>query len=356
MNKLRYILLFPFSFIYGFIVTIRNWMYSTGVLRSYEKNIPTLIVGNLTVGGTGKTPHIEFLITHLSNELHIAVLSRGYKRKTRGFLLVTPSMNAAKPGDEPLQIKRKYPEIPVAVCEDRSRGVDELLKAHPDIELILLDDAFQHRRLKPGLSILLTDYNRLYTRDSMLPGGNLREPVRGSKRAGYILVTKCPANLQPIDLRIIELEINPRPGQEVFFSELVYDKIKPLFPQINIEVSDISDYTILLVTGIVSPRAIQQQLQPRCSRLVTLQYPDHHDFSNGDLSTIKRKFESLKTEKKLIITTEKDAARLIDMNGLSESVKKHIFVLPVRVQLLNQQTPVFIQKIIDYVRENKRNC
>lgn len=359
MKKLiRYILLFPLSMCYGAIVSFRNLLYDFGLLAIHKKKVALLSVGNLTVGGTGKTPHVEFLLEILQNNLRLAVLSRGYKRKSKGFVMITTGSKVEVAGDEPLQIARKFPHIPVAVCEKRSRGVDLILEQHPDTDLIILDDAFQHRSIKTGFQLLLTDYNRLHTRDYLLPGGNLREPVSGSKRASHIMVTKCPPDLSPIDQRIIELELKPKPYQEILFSRFRYEPLKPLFPDEspeNVAPTSLKEYSIVLATGIVTPQLILHELQDKCKQLIAVNFPDHHSFTLQNLTFLERKLEKIENPNKIMVVTDKDAVRLINNSFLPDSLKKHIFVIPVKVELLNDQTEVFIKKIIDYVRENKRN-
>lgn len=321
------------------------------------KKVPVLVVGNLTVGGTGKTPFTEFLIEILQHEFQLAVLSRGYKRKSRGFVLAAPDTGVAELGDEPRQMALKYPQIPFAVCENRSTGIDRLLELFPSTELILLDDAFQHRRISSSISFLLTDYNRLHTRDSMLPGGNLREPVRGSRRATALVVTKCPQDLSLNAQERIVDELKPLPYQQVYFTGLSYGTIRSIIDrQSEIPVAALHDTVIMLVTGIVSPHSLQQYLSQYCKKIESIQFPDHHNFTTGDLKKIETRLTSISHKHKIIITTEKDAVRLIDSGMLSDSLKKHIFVVPVKVQLLSTGHEVFIQKITDYVRENSGNC
>lgn len=378
----RYFFLFPFSMVYGCITGIRNWLYDRGICVSELKKIPVVVVGNLTVGGTGKTPHTEFLLDQLGNTMQVAVLSRGYKRHTRGFVLATPELTARELGDEPKQMALKFPHIPVAVCENRSKGIDRLVECYPGLQLIILDDAFQHRRIKPGISILLTDYNRLHTRDSLLPGGNLREMVAGSLRAAYIIVTKCPPGLSNHEMAAIEQEVKTAPHQMVLFSTFDYGDLRPLRPdspqlsgsnQQSIGVSSLpttnspvsrtsllplaglKEFAVLLVTGIVSPQQLQQELSTVCKEIHSLRFPDHHEFSAGDFLQIEHQFTSIKHAQKLIITTEKDAARLIHHPMLPDSIKKYIFVVPVKIRLLNDRSKVLIQNITDYVRENSGN-
>ena len=240
-------------------------LFRSGALSTEEKGTAIISVGNLTVGGTGKTPHVEFILTELQSLFRVAMLSRGYKRKTKGFVLADQHADANRIGDEPFQIYQKFSKIPVAVCENRSEGIDQLMKLYPNLDAIILDDAFQHRKIRSGLSILLTDYKRLHTRDSLLPGGNLRESARGSRRADIIIVTKCPADMKPIDMRIIEHEVRPSIYHPVFFSTYVYDEPLPLFIRYADEhwlFKKIKKRgaSILLVTGIVSPQMINAYL------------------------------------------------------------------------------------------------
>ncbi len=364
-KKARYSILFPVSLVYSCITGFRNWLYDKGILQSERKKIPLVVIGNLTVGGTGKTPHTEFLIDALRDQFRLAVLSRGYKRSTKGFIKATKLHTARDLGDEPLQMALKYPSVPVAVCENRSKGIDRLLDLHPDLELILLDDAFQHRRIRPGFSILLTDFNRLHTRDSLLPGGNLRESVKGSQRADCIIVTKCNAEPDSDQKSEIVQEVKMRPNQEVYFSSYAYGALRPVFPDLhspetiqNPPAEDallLANKAILLVTGVVSPRQLIVEFTPRCKELHSLQFPDHHQFGKRDFERIESAFRAITHPHKLILTTEKDAARLIHHPMLSDSIKKYIFVVPVVVQIHDNREKELIQKITDYVRENSGN-
>jgi tetraacyldisaccharide 4'-kinase len=359
-KSLRYFLLLPFSLLYGSLTAVRNWLYDNGLLKSREKNTALISVGNITVGGTGKTPHVEFIISELQSLFRVAVLSRGYGRKTKGFLLLNDDSTSEKTGDEPYQIFLKYPHIPVAVCENRSTGVDKLLELFPNLDAIILDDAFQHRSISAGLSVLLTEYSRLHTRDSMLPGGNLRESAKGSKRAGIIIVTKCPEDIKPIEMRVLEHELIQDMHQDVFFSGLIYDEPLPLFIELAHEhwlFSKIKqrNASVLLVTGIASPVKITEYLSMFTSDIETLTFGDHHDFTKKELLLLEKKFTKIISPEKLILITEKDAARLINHKDLPETLKKYIFVLPVRVNILNDKENLLIKKITDYVTENSGN-
>lgn len=364
-KKARFFILFPVSLVYSCITGLRNLLYNKGILHSESKKIPLVVIGNLTVGGTGKTPHTEFLIEGLRDQFRLAVLSRGYKRSTKGFIKATHLHTVSDLGDEPLQMALKYPSVPVAVCENRSEGIDRLLELHPELELILLDDAFQHRRIRPGFSILLTDFNRLHTRDSLLPGGNLRESVKGSQRADCIIVTKCNPELDSDQRSEIIQEVKVQPNQEVYFSSYAYGALRPVFPAIHspetllkspaeVELL-LANMAILVVTGVVSPRLLIDEFTPRCKELHSLQFPDHHHFGKRDFERIESAFRAISHPDKLILTTEKDAARLLHHPMLSDSIKKYIFVVPVVVQIFDNREKELIQKITDYVRENSGN-
>ncbi|WP_321335068.1 tetraacyldisaccharide 4'-kinase [uncultured Bacteroides sp.] len=350
----------PVSLIYGVAISIRNRLFDWGLLRSKSFDIPTICIGNLSVGGTGKTPHTEYLIKLLQSEFHIAVLSRGYKRHTRGYRLASADSIAHTIGDEPYQIKTKFPNIRVAVDENRCHGIEQLGKLSDSrIDIILLDDAFQHRYVKAGINILLTDYHRLFCEDQLLPAGRLRESVSGKNRAQMVIVTKCPADIKPIDFNIISKQLNLYPYQQLYFSTFKYGKLTPLFPESGEKRRDLSslqtDEHVLLLTGIASPTTIVEELQNRTTHIDLLTFDDHHDFSSKDMQMIKERFDHLKGEKKIIITTEKDAARLIHHPALNNELKAYLYTLPIEVKILQNQQHIFNQNIIGYVRENKRN-
>jgi tetraacyldisaccharide 4'-kinase len=354
------ILLYPFSLLYGIVIYIRNRLYDLDILKSREFDVPVISIGNITVGGTGKTPHVEYLADLLKDKFQVATLSRGYKRKTKGFLLVGTDMPASRAGDEPLQIKKKFPEIKVAVCENRVAGLENLLNSDKknSLDVILLDDAFQHRRISAGINILLIDYNRPLDKDMLLPAGRLREGAVQVRRANIIIFTKCPANeVTPIKRRIIQKQIKIKPYQELFFTTFVYDKIKPLFSG-NESIDDLYEdhsYGIMIVTGIASPWPVREYMQQFARETRIMSFPDHYYYSREDVRLIMRKFEELKSIKKIIVTTEKDAVRFADLTGLDESFRKVIYFLPVKVKFLNNEEISFNKKIINYVGENKSN-
>jgi len=353
--------LYPLSFLYGLGVNLRNKMFDWGIIHSKSYDIPVICVGNITVGGTGKTPHTEYLIKLLKYEFKVAVLSRGYKRKSKGFVLASATSTARDIGDEPYQIKQKFPEITVSVDKNRCHGIETLCEGKKPSELgvILLDDAYQHRYVNPGMNILLVDFNRLICDDALLPAGRLREPFRGKNRANIVIITKCPRVMKPMDFRIISKRLDLYPYQQLYFTSYKYGSLTPIFPNSNNKKRVLGqlekDEEVMLLSGIASPKQLLQDLERYTSHITPLIFADHHDFTENDLKTLKATFDNLKREKKIIITTEKDAARLIQFTNLDETIKKNIYALPIEVKFLQNQEDIFNQNIIEYVRKNKRN-
>ena len=352
-------LLYPFSLLYGFVVYFRNRLYDLGILKSKEFDVPVISIGNITVGGTGKTPHVEYLVGLLKDNFRVATLSRGYKRKTRGYMEVETNTPFTDVGDEPLQIKSKFPGITVSVCENRVKGAEKLL--HDDDEttpdVIILDDAYQHRRISAGINILLIDYNRQIKQDMLLPAGRLREGAGQMRRANIIIFTKCSAEITPIMRRILQKEVHLRPYQELFFTTFEYDKIKPVFSGSELQDAFYKKhaYAILIVTGIAFPRLIPEHLKQFANETEVLNFPDHHHYSAADITKIISRFDALGKEKKIIITTEKDAVRFRGMEGLDEQFKEALYYLPVKVRFLDKEGKSFNKKILNYVGENKSN-
>jgi tetraacyldisaccharide 4'-kinase len=351
----------PLSWFYGIGVKFRNMLFDTGILKSHAYSTPVISVGNITVGGTGKTPHVEYLIRLLKDKMNVAMLSRGYKRKTKGFVLANNNSCCSDIGDEPYQIHHKFPDITVAVDKKRTRGIEKLTggEAGKDIDAIILDDAFQHRYVKPGINILLVDYHRLIIYDELLPSGRLREPVKSKDRADIVIVTKCPEDLKPMEFRVLTKAMNLYAYQQLYFSTHAYERLQPLFPKQAAAIGDgsldtLKDTNVLLLTGIASPEQVQNDLQSRTASLQLLAFGDHHDFKAKDISRINEAFSALSSPR-LIITTEKDASRLKEVDGLSDEVKKHLFALPIRIKFLLDQEEQFNQSIIGYVRKNSRN-
>lgn len=351
--------LYPVSWIYGAGVWLRNKLFDWGFFQEQSFDLPVICVGNITVGGTGKTPHTEYLIKLLHQNFQVAVLSRGYKRKSKGYILADSDSSVREIGDEPFQMKQKFPDVHVAVDSNRCNGIEQLLSQSttPGTDLILLDDAFQHRYVKAGLNILLVDYHRMITEDTLLPAGRMREPEAGKYRAQMVIITKCPKDMSPIDFRVITKQMDLYAFQQLYFTTLKYGKLRPLFnggkeyPLQNIHPA----VHILLVTGIATPERLIEDVSAVNQHLHPLSFSDHHDFTQADMSEIEQQFKRLPKDKRMIITTEKDAVRMISHPRLPESIKPYIYVLPVEIEFLQDQQDMFNQNVMDYVRKNSRN-
>ncbi len=352
--KLHEYLLLPFAGMYGLAVLIRNKLFDWEVLPSTEFSLPIISVGNLAVGGTGKTPHIEFLVSILKEEYTLAVLSRGYKRKTKGFLLADHNSGPDQIGDEPCQIKNKFPEIIVAVDEKRVRGVKKLMELKPGPEVILLDDAFQHRHIKAGMNILLDDYNRPALKDFLLPAGRLREPFSSRKRANIILVTKSPASVKAIEMRIRARETDLDEFQHLYYTRIAGGQIKPVF---NGDFNKFKDNKpeILLISGIANPRTVKPLVRNISTKIKDLIFKDHHDYSAADADMINTEFRKLNPENSIILTTEKDAVKLKELDVYFTSVMERMFYFPISVEFLNNDEGNFVNQIKNYVKSNKRD-
>ncbi len=347
--------LLPLSWLYGIGVRIRNWMFDIGLKKSRSFDIPVISVGNLTVGGSGKTPHVEYLVRLLKDKVKVAVLSRGYKRKSKGYVLAEKQTRMQEIGDEPYQMKNKFADI--YVDKDRCHGIEQLTgnKETNDTDVIILDDAFQHRHVKPGINILLVDYHRLIIYDRLLPAGRLREPLSGKNRADIVIVTKCPQDMKPMDFRVIMRAMNLYPYQKLFFTTLKYGRLIPAYCGEKRRLDSIGkNENILLLTGIASPEHMVTDLKPYTENIIQMNFPDHHQFTPKDIKMINEKFAGMPSPK-IIITTEKDNTRLFGMEGLSEEVRHNIFILPVEVSFMQEQEEMFNEKIIGYVRKNSRN-
>ena len=327
------ILLFPFSLIFAAIIWVRNKLFDKGFLSSSSFNLPIVNIGNLSAGGTGKSPMVEFLLHHFQHQAKLAVLSRGYKRKTRGYALASAATTALDIGDEPMQFYKKFPDVAIAVGEERIVAIPQLLHDRPETEVVILDDAFQHRYVNAGLNILLTDYNNLFTRDWFLPTGDLRDLKSSYKRAHVIVVTKCPPGLTLNERDAIASEIAPLPHQQLFFTVIEYGEPYHIITRQPCNIGEETE--VLLTTGIANPRPLKKYLQETCSIYYEMSYSDHHVFSIDDWKDIARRFDSLTAEKKIILTTEKDAVRLIKF---SHSLADYPFyVLPIRVSFLFEE-------------------
>lgn len=333
-------LLTPLSWIYGAVTSFRNWLFDRNILKETRYDIPIVSVGNITVGGTGKTPHVEYIVGMLSMSYNIAVLSRGYKRKTKGFIVANSKSTPDIVGDEPLQIYQKFgSRVKVAVCESRRKGIEQLLEAYPNLQLIVLDDAFQHRYVKPKVSVLLMDYNRPIYEDKMLPLGRLRENAHQINRADFVVVTKCPEDTPPIQYRITSKNLNLMPFQKLFFSRYRYGGLMPVFPDdapfaANLSSLDEKD-SVLLVSGIAHPRYFVRHFKNYPFHVRVMHFPDHHDFARKDLNLILQKFKSMKGRRKIIVTTEKDAVRLSHNPYYPREIMPFTFYLPIGVTMIN---------------------
>jgi tetraacyldisaccharide 4'-kinase len=334
-------------------------LYDAGILPSVEFPFPVICVGNLTVGGTGKTPHTEYLTGLLRKNFKIATLSRGYKRKTRDFRIASPSSQVSEIGDEPLQISRNFPDVIVTVDRNRVNGVKRIMQEYPDTEVIILDDAFQHRRITPGYSILLSDFERLIVRDHMLPYGNLRENKVNIRRADIILITKSPENISPIQRRLIVKEIDKSPYQNLYFTTFRYKPPVPVFENCREEIRpdtlECDDCGIVLITGIAKPKPFKEYLQKSYNEIIHLPFPDHHNFSEKDLQAFFSAYNDLKSTNRYLFTTEKDAVRLREFTNIAEPIRSAFFYVPIGIHFLNEDKEAFDNLIIDYVRKNHRN-
>ncbi|MGD0711597.1 MAG: tetraacyldisaccharide 4'-kinase [Bacteroidales bacterium] len=349
-------ILFPFSFIYGFTVAVRNILFDLNFFKTHSFNLPIITVGNLSYGGSGKTPTVEYLIRLLTGKINVATLSRGYKRRTKGFVLADSSSLISDIGDEPKQFKSKFSEITVAVCEDRCAGVNQLLKKNKDLGCIILDDAFQHRSIKAGLNILLTDYNNLYTDDYVLPSGSLREFRSGAKRADIIIVTKCPRTLSETGRKVITGNIAPKAHQQVFFSYIDY---LPMLPLNNDTEKSVDKFdSILLFSGIANTKPLEEYLHAKKYEVISMHYGDHYKYSNSDLLKIRESFNNFAANHKIILTTEKDKMR-IETYEQKEALKDlPVFYIPIMTDFFPSDKEMFNKIIIDYVEnagKNKRN-
>lgn len=339
------VLLLPFSLLYGAVVIIRNFLYNKNILKSAEFNLPLICVGNLVTGGTGKSSMVEHLVELLRPHFKIATLSRGYKRKTKGYVLANENTTALDIGDEPMQFHTKFSDIAVAVGEERIVAIPQLLHDRPDTQAVILDDAFQHRIVKAGLNILLAQHGDLYTRDFFLPTGDLRDQRSSAERADIIVVTKCPANLDEEGKSTIRGEINPKKNQQIFFTTTGYGLPYHI---VTHEQRALREDEILLVCGIANPAPLKQYLSEHASASYQLEYNDHHIFRIDDLKDIRKKFSAIATDNKIIITTEKDAVRLIKFSD--QLTELPLYVLPIKHKFLFAEGEQFDKKIVDFIQ------
>ncbi len=346
-NIIARIILFPFSVLYGLAIGLRNLLYDLGILRSTKFNIPVISVGNLAIGGTGKTPHIEYLLRLLKNHINVAVLSRGYKRKTKGFRFVNPKDNAEMVGDEPLQFKFKFRDVVVAVSESRMTGVPEIIKHYPQTQGVLLDDAFQHRSVIPGLNILLTAYQRVYTEDWLLPAGRLREYASAAERANIVVVTKCPPDMDAAEKQVYADKLKLTEGQQLFFSHYQYFEPYYLYDfqrKANLH----ADQKVVLLSAIANLDYLEDYLDRHCDLVQTIRFEDHHYFTEREMFEIQKILQAIDDPNTIIITTEKDAIRLDLFRKFLLDQKMPLYVLPIEVNFHFNEGPIFEEAIKDF--------
>lgn len=347
------IIFLPIAIIYGFFVRLRHLFFNIGILKSHTYKIPIIGVGNLVMGGSGKTPQVENMTRFLFDEFRVAILSRGYGRKSKGYLKANQYSSYEDIGDEPMQYYRKFHNsVVIAVDGNRRRGISNLIADKDLHDVVIMDDSFQHRYVKPGISILLTDIHNLYKQDHLFPVGNLRDTVSSAKRADIVIVTKTDKVLSPITRRSAEGLLNLEKHQKLYFSYIKYGNLTPLFETNSIKFPRRIN-TILLFTGIANPSPLQEYLRQKCSDFIAMDFPDHHQFSKSDFISIRTKFEDFFTKNKIIVTTEKDTMRIINSPHISELSNLPIFYIPIEAKIQKGDREEFRNQIINYVRKNK---
>jgi tetraacyldisaccharide 4'-kinase len=333
-------------------------MFDWNILKQHEMDVPVVVVGNIAAGGTGKTPHVEYIVEALRHSYHIGVVSRGYKRKTKGFVMAGAMSTPRDIGDEPYQIFHHFDgKVAVAVCEDRVQGIEELLRMDPKIDLVVLDDAFQHRYVKPTVSIVVTEFNRPLTADHLLPYGRLREAARGINRAEIVVVSKCPNDMQPIDYTITKKDLSLFPYQSLYFSKFAYKNLMPVFPEVAHTLPYLDWLTendsLLAVAGIGNPRPFVRHLKSFKANVKVNIFPDHHNFTRKDIELLRARYNSMKGRNRIIITTEKDAVRIACNPYFPHDLKAVIFYLPIEVEFMNYGDLSLENCIRKYIKDKK---
>lgn len=350
MNK---VWLAPLAFLYGIAISVRHKLFDWGILRSQTYDIPVICVGNLTVGGTGKTPVTEMLVQNLKRDWNVAVLSRGYKRKTKGYLEVQPNMSFLKTGDEPKQIKVKFPDVVVAVCEKRVEGIAEIRRRHPEVNLIILDDAFQHRYVEPWVNIVLVDYSRPIYQDHLLPWGTLRDTVSQLHRANYVLVTKCPAHMNPLERRLVRKSLKLYPYQNLYFCSVSMGNPMEMFAEGGRRRVKPGD-DVIAMSGIGNPRSFEECLAKNYNVVGTLEYPDHHPYTSRDLDDMTRAIEE-SPEGSVILTTEKDAVKLRNSKKIPPGIRERLYYVPMKISFYDDTRQEFLSKLDNDIRTNPKD-
>ena len=348
MNRL----LAPLSWLYAIVLNFRHWLYDAGILKSRSFSVPTICIGNLAFGGTGKTPHTEYLIKLLKDKANVAVLSRGYGRKTKGYILAKHDTGYEDIGDEPLQYHLKFNDIYVAVDENRCEGVENLMAFAPDTDVILLDDAYQHRKIKPGLNILLTEYYNTYAKDMLVPAGRLRDVKSAAKRADIIIVTKSPRVLLPYDKRDLMGLIKAKPYQKIFFTYIDFQELTPITSAAR--ATNLQDMkSVYLFCGIANPYPLEDHLKRKYNTLITNYYDDHHCFTDEDIDVIIDGFNSVIGKNKILVTTEKDMMRLTKASYLNKLDNVPLFIIPIEVRFNDKkEEEIFNNLVLEYVGKN----
>jgi tetraacyldisaccharide 4'-kinase len=345
------IVLLPFSFIYYLLTAFRNHLYNIGYSHSFNFEVPLINVGNLRVGGTGKTPHVEYLIRLLRNQYKVATLSRGYGRKSRGFLIANDQSDPYQIGDEPMQYYSKFgKDITVAVCEDRAYAIPQILFEKGETKVILLDDAYQHRSVKPGLNILLSEYKNPFYTDLLMPSGRLRESRKGASRADVVIITKCPADLNEAQMKDISAQVRrySKTGTPVYFTALKYDSPQAVYA--NSGMAD-KGSSVFLFSGIADPESLKEKVVAEYHLAGNIDFPDHHKYSKKDIHSIINRFKAISAEKKFILTTEKDMVKLLN-SGIKEAFSEFpVFYIPVEVYFL-KDTQKFDEQVIQAINRD----
>lgn len=342
MKRLQ-LLLYPFALVYNAVTAVRNLLFRLGIKKETSFDLPVIAVGNLAVGGTGKTPHVEYLLGFLMRNYRVAVLSRGYKRQTQGYVLADENASVQSVGDEPLQIKKKFPRATVSVCEKRVEGINRLLKEDLKPDIILLDDAFQHRYVKPGLRILLSDYNRPYRKDFVMPAGRLRENRLGARRADIVIMTKCPDSISEQTFSAMREKIERTAKADVFFTKIAYAGMKDVHTGKDAAVESLKRKRILLLTGIANPTPMVEYVQNYTKETSLLSFPDHHHFTDKDIADIRDRY---KENFDCILTTEKDAMRLES----DDFTNIPLYYLPIGIRVLEDKEEEFKAVVETFIK------
>jgi tetraacyldisaccharide 4'-kinase len=349
---MKELLLTPLSWLYGLGVFIRHKLFDLKILKSVEFNIPIVCVGNIAVGGTGKTPHTEYLISYLSRQYNVGILSRGYGRKTKGFIEATRESSYREIGDEPKQIKQKFPNIPVCVCEKRVDGIKKMRELHPEINLIILDDAFQHRYVEPWINIVLVDFNNPFYEDKLMPLGTLRDLKKQMNRAHVVIMTKVNRTLTPLDLRITKKKLALLPFQNLYYTEIVYDELMPMFWSEH-QPKPKDKGKVIVMTGIARPESLYKYLESKYEIVEKIEYPDHHAYKVYDLKKLEQILSKYPNDT-IVVVTEKDSVKLSNKNKISKTIQDRLYYAPIGIQFIDDRRDNFHNLLNTYVRENQK--